>query len=359
MPTLFRYSLTSLLRVFLVFTAVLGGVVWLSQSMRILSLIINQGISLVDFLKVAGLMIPSLLFFLIPITFLLTVVFLVYLMRKDKEIITLKSIGLSDAQIVYPVIVIGLIIAFCDLVNATYVMPKSHARFKDLNEYFQNQYATLLLQEKTFNSQGKLTVYFDSKSKDGQLKGLFISDARDPQKTRIISAANGTVSISSGGPIFELENGTQQETDIPTGKLSILSFDKYVFNLKKITSSASNRNRSPVEMTITEIINNIPNDQKEQANYFSIISQRISWPIFSISLPLLAAVLLVKAEYNRQLQILKFIKVLGLCGGFMVLATITINMINTAIWWVLPLITINVMPFFISYKQLTAKVDNC
>lgn len=350
--TLQRYAVVSLLTAFAVITTILSGIVWLSQSMRILDLIVNRGISFIDFFKVAIMMLPSLLFFLLPITYLLAVVYLVYKIRQDRELVILKSIGLSDKNIITPIFMVGCVIALFGWFNSIYLMPVSHAKFKDMNDYFQNEYATLLLQEKTFNTQGKLTVYLDSKNKDGTLNGVFISDAREEGKQRIISAAHGKVKATESGPVFELSHGTQQETDVYTNKVSMLSFDRYIFNIKKLPVGHANRPRSPVELTVPEIIRNMPSNPEDRKTYYAALHQRLTWPFFILSLPLLAAIVLVGAKYQRRYQVMQYVKCLMVCSSFMVLSILSINRIHSGLWWIAVLYLVTATPFVVSVSLL-------
>lgn len=62
MQTLERYAIKSLLTSFLAISFVILGLIWLTQSMRILDLIVNKGVGFFDFLHVSMLTLPSLLF---------------------------------------------------------------------------------------------------------------------------------------------------------------------------------------------------------------------------------------------------------------------------------------------------------
>lgn len=355
MYILIRYAIGLLLSNFAVITIVLSGVVWLSQSMRILDLIVTKGISFIDFFKIAALMLPSLLFFLLPITYLLATIYLIYKIRQDRELIILKSIGIDDKSIVMPVFITGCCIALFNLVNAAYIMPTSHSKFKYMNDYFQNEYSTLLLQEKTFNTQGKLTVYLDSKNPDGSLNEVFISDAREAGKSRIISAARGIVRSTKTGPVFELFHGVQHESS-DGHKVSILSFDKYVFNLKRITADYTNRARSPVELTMLEIIKKMPSNPNDRKTYYSVLHQRITWPLLALSLPLLASVILVKAGYKRKYPIKNYVNCLLLCSSFIVISILANNMIHSSLWWIGALYAVSIMPFSLTAVLLKKDV---
>jgi len=302
-------------------------------------------------------MLPSLLFFLMPITYLLAVIYTIYKIRQDRELVILKSIGLSNRNIITPVFTVGAVITLFNLFNSIYLMPISHAKFKDMNDYFQNEYATLLLQEKTFNTQGKLTVYLDSKNKDGSLNGVFISDAREDGKQRIISAPHGNIRSTKAGPVFELSRGIQQETNTTTNKISMLAFDKYTFNIKKSRTSYANRARSPVELTVPEIIKYMPSNLSDKKNYYATLNQRITWPLFILSLPLLASIILVSAKYQRRYKMIQYAKCFVMCSSFMILSMLSISMINSGLWWMAILYTVVASPFVISYSLLQRSMD--
>lgn len=332
MRTLERYAIKSLLASFLAISFIILGLIWLTQSMRILDLIVNKGVGFFDFLHVSILILPSLLFFLLPITYLLAVTYSIYKIQQDRELVILKTIGISNKSIISPVIKVGAFIMIFALINGSYLMPLSQSKFKSMNEYFQNEYATLLLQEKTFDTQGKLTVYIHKKDENGLLNGVFINDAREYGKHRIISAARGNVKQTSSGPVFELIDGTQQETNLE-GKISILSFEKYTFNISKISSGHGGRKKSAVELTTSELIKEIVNSSDVMRNYYSAINQRLIWTTLIVSLSYLTGVLLIGARYQRGYNLKKYIKCLILSSVILVASIVLINSLNYSLWW--------------------------
>ncbi len=355
MKTLEHYAIKSLVTSFLAISFIILGLIWLTQSMKILDLIVNKGVGFWDFIQVSILILPSLLFFLLPITYLLAVTYCIYKIQQDRELVILKSIGISNKSIIAPALKVGIVIMIFSLINGSYLMPLSQSKFKSMNEYFQNEYATLLLEEKTFDTQGKLTVYIHKKDESGLLSGVFINDAREHGKHRVISAARGSVKQTSSGPIFELIDGTQQETD-SNGKISILSFEKYNFNISKISSGRQGRYKSAVELTTLEIIKEIRDSAHTMRNYYSAINQRLIWPTFVVSLSYLTGVLLLGARYQRRYNIKQYIKCLIMSSAILVLAIVLINSLNYSLLW-MPLLYLTTTAPFVSAVWLLNKME--
>ena len=84
-------------------------VIWLTQSLRFIDLIINKGLSFGLFLYMTALLLPSLLSVILPIALFAAVLYTYHQLIVDREIIVLKAIGLSNARLALPALGIASI----------------------------------------------------------------------------------------------------------------------------------------------------------------------------------------------------------------------------------------------------------
>ena len=78
MNAITRYILVQFTWPFLFVTLVLTGVVWLSQSLRFLDLIINKGLSVGGFVYMTLLLLPAFLSIILPVATFLTILYVYY-----------------------------------------------------------------------------------------------------------------------------------------------------------------------------------------------------------------------------------------------------------------------------------------
>ena len=123
MRSLFFYVLRQIVGPFLLFTLLLTLVVWMTQALRLLDLVINRGQSAGIFAYLTVLMLPSLLVVIVPIAFFGAALYALNRLNSDSELVVMWSAGISRLQIALPVLAAaGLAMAFtyaCSL----YLMP--------------------------------------------------------------------------------------------------------------------------------------------------------------------------------------------------------------------------------------------
>ena len=91
-----------------------------------------------------------------------------------------------------------------------------------------------LLQDGAFTTvSDKLTIYIGSRNERGEVVGLLINDDRDPQQPVTILAERGAFADAdrAQGSRIIMVNGSRQRFDRATGKLSVLTFERYTLDL--------------------------------------------------------------------------------------------------------------------------------
>lgn len=299
-----KYIVINLIMPVLVITMTLTGIIWLTQSLKFIDLIVNRGLDVSTFLYLSSLLIPSLLLILLPIALFISVLYVYNRMISDREIIVYKSAGLSRLQLAYPAFVVaGFITLFAYLVSL-YLMPLSYKEFKDMQAFIRNNYASVLLQEGVFSTPTKtLTVYIESRGKDGLLKGILVHDSRDAEKPVTMMAQEGRLIQTETGPKFYLINGNRQEIDKKEGNLSLLYFESYPFDLSVYSSEVERSSRVPEEMHLNELF--FPEERFRGKDRNKLIAEghnRLTWPLLTILLTLLGLSALFSGQFNRRGQ---------------------------------------------------------
>ena len=92
------YVLGQLLGPVALFTFLLTCVIWLTQSLRLLDLVINRGQSAPTFVYLTLLILPSLLVIILPIAFFFGTLFTLSRLNADSELVVMASAGFSRAS---------------------------------------------------------------------------------------------------------------------------------------------------------------------------------------------------------------------------------------------------------------------
>src|SRR5277367_6295435 len=90
-----RYILRQLLVALIAVTTALVALIWLTQSLRFVELVVNRGLSLRVFLQLTGLLIPNFVAVILPITTFVVVHFVYQRLSGDRELTVMRAAGMS------------------------------------------------------------------------------------------------------------------------------------------------------------------------------------------------------------------------------------------------------------------------
>ena len=285
-------------------TCSLVCVVWLTQSLRFIDLIINQGLPVYDFLRLIVLLLPSLFGLVLPIAMLCSTLYTYNKLNHESEILVLKAAGVSRIGIARPCIILAIFVTIIGYSVSAYFLPASYRQFKDMQNYFRDNYASLMLEEGIFNTPlAGMMVYVRSRETPDTLKGILIHDSRIPGKPVTLMAESARVERGADGLQFLLTNATRQQIDRKTGEVNLLYFDSYPFDIGFYNVKDKQRGKKSDEMFINELLNPDPTlPKKTQRKQIADAHNRLTWPLNNLSLPLMVMAIMLSGDYNRRGQ---------------------------------------------------------
>src|SRR2546430_11287398 len=150
MSSLDRYILRQSFGAMVFVTAALSAAIWLAQSLRLIDLIVNRGLSVDIFLYLALLILPRFLYIVLPIGGFIAVLFTFNRLTSESELVAMRSVGLSHLALARPVLILAGIPFLILMGFSAYFLPASNRRFKDLQFGIPNRFASSLLQGGAF-----------------------------------------------------------------------------------------------------------------------------------------------------------------------------------------------------------------
>jgi lipopolysaccharide export system permease protein len=305
LATLNRYILRQCLSMMVFVTAALSAAVWLAQSLRLVDLIVNRGLSIEVFLYLALLILPRFLDIVLPIGAFIAVLFVFNRLTSESELVVMRSAGLGPLALARPVFMLAGIAFLVLLTLSAYFLPASNREFKDLQFEIRNRFVSALLQEGTFTTiSDKLTIYIGSRNERGEVLGLLINDDRDPQQPVTIIAERGAFADVAGGSRIIMVNGNRQRFDRATGKLSVLTFDRYTLDLDLLRDAPEARFREAQERYLGELFFPPPGlDPLTRRGFLLEAHQRLTVPLSVFSFVLIPLACLLPGELNRRGQL--------------------------------------------------------
>lgn len=354
MTSLDRYILRQCFGMMIFVTAALSAAVWLAQSLRLVDLIVNRGLSMALFLYLALLILPRFLDIVLPVGAFIAVLFVFNRLTADSELVAMRAAGVSPLALARPVFILAAIACAVLLSLSAYFLPASNREFKDLQFEIRNRFVSALVQEGAFTTiADKLTIYVAGRDEHGDVTGLLINDDRDPQQPVTILAERGAFADTAQGSRIIMVNGSRQRFNRATGKLSVLTFDRYTLDLDMLRDTAGVRFHEPQERYLGDLFWTPAGLDPGTRRMFLVEgTERLIVPLSVFSFVMIPLACLLPGEINRRGQLHRVLLAVALAFLFQAL-DLGAHDLATRDGWAIPLMyLINLLPLALGFGIL-------
>ena len=295
-----RYVFRQLAVALVAVTGGLAVLIWLTQSLRFVELVVNRGLSIGAFLQLTGLLLPSFIAVIVPITTFVVIQFIYQRLAGDRELTVMRAAGLSPFALARPALAVAIMALLAGYMLNIWIVPASLNSFREFQWEIRNRVAAFLLQEGVFTSiSDDLTVYVRLRDRDGELHGILVDDARQPNAHATILAERGRLVEGPAGPRVLLLNGSRQEIDRLTGRLKILTFNENAIDLSEATHTASARPRDMTEVGLEALFDPHPANPQDIPKWRAEADRRLSAPLSTLSFAMVALLSSLTGSFRR------------------------------------------------------------
>ena len=345
MKILDRYILKQIIIGFVLVLASMTTLVWLTQSLRMIDMIVTKGVPIRIFLKLTVLVLPNFLQILSPLALFAVSLFTLIRMQSDKELMVMKAVGMSTADIMKPLFGLGVVLAILGYFMSLVLIPQSNTDMREMKWQIKNDLSHLLLQERQFNSfDNGLTLYVKNRLPDGGVEGIMAYDNSNPEKVSILSAQKGSVFQETDSIRVVFHDGVRQEYQPKTKNFSILKFDKYSMNFADKNDSGT-RSSDVREMSLKELWQKTPeevggNEARWRKHKVELV-KRLTQPLYNITYLFLVIFGVLSGFYNRRGQVGRINMTVAAALVIQSLALAFENMAGKNLWFLI-LVVLNV-----------------
>lgn len=323
MSRMSTYLLRQLVGPVALFSFLLTSVIWLSQSLRLLDLVINRGQSAPTFVYLTLLMLPSLLVVILPIAFFAGALYGLHKLNADSELVVMAAAGMSRQQMLVPVLLVASIMMAATYLCSLYLMPLGQRLMKEKEIDIRADIGAAILTEGQFNTPTSgLTVFVREISADGRMKGILVHDDRNPRLPTTYLAESGVLAQTSLGARLIMIDGTIEQTRGAGAQLSVLKFENYVFDLDQFSSAQRDTELSTSERYLPDLLwptfSHDPGPRLRNI-FFAEANNRISSPLYCLTFAFMAFAAVSHARRARGAYALRLTVV---CIGAAVLRII-------------------------------------
>ncbi|MEP0710256.1 LPS export ABC transporter permease LptF [Parvibaculum sp.] len=310
MPTsLSRYLFLQTLGPFLVASFVLTGIIWLTQALRMLDVLITQGQTLLTFFELTALALPSTLIIVLPISLFCAILYTLHKLIGDSEIVVMFSAGVSRWVVATPLLTVAVATSIVVLMFSIHIAPSGMRALKNRLYEIRSDVATSVIREGTFsNPASGLTVYVRERDADGTTYGILVHDGRNPDEPITYMAETGSLVEGPNGPLLVMFNGNIQRVSRENGEnaagaATLLYFDKYTYDLSQYVDDQPTFSYEGRERYFHELVNPAPDDFYARQNRSKLLAdahERVVEGLYPAMLALIALAALLPAPFNRR-----------------------------------------------------------
>jgi len=300
-----------------VITFGLTFVIWLTQTVRFLDLIINRGLPLTTAFYLLSLLVPQLLVMLLPAALFIATLFVYWRLGTDSELVVLRSAGMSHWEIARPALAMALAVTLLGYWLCLSLAPHANRSFDALSNALRNDFSQVLLQAGVFTEATPgVTVYTRARTAEGALAGVVVYDQRPGRPQTIYTAARGLLTGGQNGPMILLEDGTLQQRQSQNSPPSILSFERTLVQLGGQVDAGRTAHPRLQWLTLSELMR--PPDEIDdatRARYRIEVHWRLAQPLFALAYGVVALASLLVGGTGRRVQLWRgLLAVLTVCA---------------------------------------------
>jgi len=340
MGSISRYIFRTTLGAFLIVLISLTAVIWVTQALRDIDIMTNQGQSILVFIGITGLLIPMLMLVIAPIALLIAVAHVLNKMSNDSEIIVMNAAGMSPWILFRAFLAAAIVASFFVGAISAYFAPKGLRMLRDwVTEVRANVVSTIVQPGRFRAIEAGVTIHIRERRPNGQLAGIFLDDRRNPNERITVLAEIGELLDNSGGTFLVLQKGIVQRYETGQRDPTMVAFDRYAFDLSQFTGGAQAVRYSIRERYLWQLLFPDPKDQNytEQPGQFRAeLHDRLMAPFYPIAFVVIAYAYLGAPRTTRQSRTLSIV---GAIGGVALLRLIGFvsTIFGAAVPWMLAL----------------------
>ena len=319
-----RYLFRTAATAFLSGLVVLTGIVWITQALRQIDLLTSKGQTILIFLMMTGLAVPSLVAIIAPVALFGGVLYTLNKLNGDSELVVMAASGVSPERLLRPVAFLsGLVVAVVAVLYIQ-VLPWSFGAIENLTTFVHADVIANFARPGAFTQlESGFVFHFRERTPDGALRGVFMQDWRDPSRITTYIADAGKTVDRDGASYLQLTKGVLLRPQ-SSGDSAVVTFDDYTIDLSQFMRAVSSI-KKPRERSTAQLLRSDAQDRAVPALAGHIRSElldRLASPFYALVAGLIAFAALGEARTTRQGR--------GVAIGEAIVAFLVVRMLGIA-----------------------------
>ena len=289
------YFILEFLKNYLSILFAFGLIIWITQAVRLLDLISEDGNSIATYFLYILSTFPKIVSRISIIIFFISFVVTISKFEDHNELKALWFSGLDKKIFITYLVKFSILFVFLLILIRLFVVPyfSNYSRYLLLNSAV-GSIAPLIKYNNFNNPLKKITIYVGKKNQIDELEDIILFE-NNAEKSKTIIAKSGVILNENNKNLLVLLNGSVQEEN--NKKIAIIDFDKITLDLSQYSKRTVDYYKFP-EISSIELFKRAKNKNDSQLpDIISELNNRIVIPLFIPSLVILACFLM---SINRE-----------------------------------------------------------
>ena len=249
--------------------------------------------------------------------------------------VVVTAAGAPRMQVVAPVMLAASLVMVLTAILSLYLQPLATRQFRTIMTQVKADMIASMAQEGQFTRIDKLTLHIKARDPDGTLRGLMLHDMRDPERVSTYLAERGRIIEENGTPFLVMENGNLQRAGDTPESITMVAFNRYVFDLSQFTerqnvSEYHSRERSTFELLFPDTSE--PYYQENEGRFRAELHERVSAILYPIAFAAIALATIGFARTSREGRSkLIFVAIVWIVG-LRILGFAAMNLSRQEVW---------------------------
>ena len=300
------YFIQEFLKTYFSILLAFGLIIWITQAVRLLDLIGEEGNSILTYFSYILLILPKFFSRLSLIIFFLSLLVTLIKFEDNNELRAIWLSGFKKKSFIYFLIKSSILLIFILIVIRTFVVPYFNYKSRELLLNTGIGSIAPLLKQNNFNNPlKKITMYIGKKNQINEMDEIILFED-SPEVKKTIIAKSGVLISENKKNLLVLVDGSIHE-EIKGKKVSVLDFDKTTLDLSQYNKKTVDYYKFN-EILFFDLIKKIIDiDGVQKTNITAELNDRIIMPLFIPSLILVACFLITINKEIIKYNLLKII----------------------------------------------------
>jgi lipopolysaccharide export system permease protein len=319
-----RYIFRTILGAFLLVLFNLTAVIWITQILKQIDLITNQGQTILVFLRITGLLVPILMLVIAPIAIMIAVCYALIKLNGDSELVVMNAAGISPRRVYRPVLGACIMVAAFVAFISAYLAPLLQREMNEAVAKVRTDVVSNIVRPGAFTPVERgLIFHIRDRLSENQFRGIFIDDMRNRAERATIVAEYGQIVQRKEGTFLVMRDGNVERRRPNERDPTIVVFDQYAFDLTRL-APAPQVQIGLREKYVWELLFPKPDDNalKNSPGQFRVeLHDRIIAPLYPLAFGVIAFAVLGFPRTTRQSRAVSLVAVIATVallrlGGF-------------------------------------------